>query len=800
MSEPPLNHLEAPMVRLSGGSQTEVVTGGQPDKHLISLPGTEWMVWRDALLRSTGFPAAGLDRFAAPECAAVADAFLDGRVSEQEVESAYAEALADASKCAAGIAADPLFREAVTWQNPAMVHALDSIRAGGQTAAAAKLTKRQREKRRFREDTIARYWQRYCGKNDTIGFFGPVTWVLLDPLGPAVRVRCGDGLLRARETFYEFWALETYVERLAADPVVRPWLAVGMHPDLTVDGCRLLRPGQPPLELSQADTDLLSRCDGHTAAVAIAAHPNQAEELALLEALAARDIVWWGIDMPYNPDAERVLRSTLAAIPDAAARARARQGLIRLDAARDAVSAAAGHPDSLAAAIGELDAEFKAVTGAEPEHRQGKMYAGRRLCYEDTVRDIDVSFGKPVLDALAGPMGRVLLPAARWLSAVLADAYDVAFRSLYDELRRPPADGVPLSEFWDAAQSLFSGADLPVDAVAAELAERWNALFGLDHVAPGTSRVTVSSSEAAARAAELFPALRPGWRAARIHSPDLHICAASAQALARGEFTIVLGELHAGWPTLDCALFTDRHPDPARLRAAAAADIGPQFRPLYPTWWPRYTARIAPVLGVTDYQLAFTHAPGADPARLLPVTALTVQDHGGTLAAAAADGRCWPLADVFALLVAWAGLEALKRTSTGPHSPRITVDRLVVARETWRTTIGESGLMVSGRLAEYLAARRFRRAFGLPDKVFAKIGTEIKPVYVDLTSPRYVSAFCTMLRSTRLAAGDGVGIVLTEMLPSAEDAWLPDASGQRYFSELRIQFLDPLPPRDTGGT
>jgi hypothetical protein len=254
----------------------------------------------------------------------------------------------------------------------------------------------------------------------------------------------------------------------------------------------------------------------------------------------------------------------------------------------------------------------------------------------------------------------------------------------------------------------------------------------------------------------------------------------------------VLGELHISWPTLDSAVFTDRHPDPASLRAAAAADIGPQFRPLYPTWWPRYTARIAPNLGVTDYQLAFTHAPGADPARVLPITALEVTDRDGALTAVARDGRTWPVLDVFALLVGWNGVEALKQTSAGPHSPRITVDRLVIARETWRTTIGASGLTVADRLPEYLAARRLRRALGLPDKVFAKLSTEIKPLYLDLTSPRYLSAFCTMLRAAQQKAGDDVEIVFTEMLPDAGQAWVPDASGQRYFSELRIQLRDPM--------
>lgn len=766
--------------------------GGDRPGHLVPLPGTEWTIWRDAMLRTAGFPAAGLDRFAAPGCAAVADSFLDGRASEQDLRAAHEAAMADESKAAADIAADQLFQEALTWQNPSARLAL-SVAAQDQPTGREK--SRDKKKRRVREDAIALYWQRYCGKNDTIGFFGPVTWVRLDPGSPvAAEVCCGDRLVRDRRTGYEFWLLETYARLLAADPVVRPWLPAGLHPDLSLDGRLVLRPGQPAVELTAAEAGLLARCDGQTPAIRIVAPARRADELALLAGLVAKDVVWWGVDMPYNPRAEQVLRDTLAAIPDADVRQRAAAGLRRLDAARDAVSAAAGSPDELAAALGVLDAEFTAVTGEQPQHRQGQMYAGRRLCFEDTSRDIEVTFGRPVLEALAGPLSQVLLPVARWAAATLADAFGLAFRSLYEELRQPQASTVPMSQFWDAAQDMFSGTGGPVDAVAAALAQRWNALFGLDRLAPGTHQVTVASADVAGRAAELFPSLRPRWPAARIHSPDLHICAASTEALNRDEFTIVLGELHIAWPTLDSAVFTDRHPDKASLLAAAAADIGPQFRPLYPTWWPRYTARIAPDLGVTDYQLAFTHAPGADPARVLPVTALEVTDRDGALTAVARDGRCWPLLDVFALLVGWSGGDALKETSAGPHSPRVTVDRLVVARETWRTTIGASGLTVADRLPEYLAARRLRRRLGLPDKLFAKLSTEIKPLYVDLTSPRYLSAFCTMLRSAQQKAGDDVEIVFTEMLPGAADAWVPDSNGQRYFSELRIQLRDPIAP------
>jgi hypothetical protein len=755
--------------------------------HTVPLPGTEWRIWRDALLRSAGFPADGLDRFTAPELARVADAHLDGHATDDDLHAAHIHAAETAARHCQAIAADPLFREAITWQNPGVAAALHHLT---QPEPPGGNPRRRRQKRRAREDTLARYWQRYCGKNDTVGFFGPVTWATLDPDAPAATLHCGPHLTRTREVLYEYWLLETYTEHLAADPRVRPWLPVRLRPHLTLDGDRLHRPDGPPLTLTltPAETAVLTHCDGRPAA--------DIPDTATLTDLTDRAIVNWGIDLPYNPDAEAALRAAITAIPDTTARDHAQAGLARLDAARVDITAAAGDPDRLAKALTRLDTEFTDLTGAEPQRRAGQMYAGRRLCYEETVRDLDLTIGGPVLHALAGPLGHVLLPAARWLSATLITTYDTAFRALHERLRRPGEQAMPLSRLWQPALDLITGDDRPADTVTAEFTRRWYTLFDLDATGLDQPRVTTTSAALADRAATLYPADRPGWAGARIHSPDLHICATDTDAVNRGDFTLVLGEMHAAWPTLDCAIFTRPHPDPDRLRAAAATDIGPQFRPLYPTWWPRYTARVAPVLGVTDHQLAFTDAPGADPARLLPIAALTVTDHDGTLTVTAPDGRAWPLTEVFALLIGWLAGETFKLDGTEPHTPRITVDRLVVTRETWRTTIAGTGLVpATGRIPEYLAARRLRRALDLPERLFAKIATEVKPVYLDLTSPRYVSAFTTMLRTAAATHGPDVPVTLTELLPGPDQAWIPDAQGRRYAAELRIQLLDPRTPR-----
>ena len=178
--------------------------------HLLPLGDTGWSVWRDVVLRTAGFPAAGLDRFAAPACAAAADALLAGDTGPEVFGEALAEAFAASSGVAGELAADPLLREAVTWQNPDMLIALDGLlRTDPQV---------RNVRRRKRELSLLRYWQRYCGKAETIGFFGPVCWGTFDTTRPGLHAAPGDALVHRRRVYFEAWALIAYADRLAHRP------------------------------------------------------------------------------------------------------------------------------------------------------------------------------------------------------------------------------------------------------------------------------------------------------------------------------------------------------------------------------------------------------------------------------------------------------------------------------------------------------------------------------------------------------------------------------------------------------
>jgi Lantibiotic dehydratase, N terminus len=782
------------------------------DGHVTELPGTSWKVWTDALLRTTGFPADRLGLFHDPKCAAATDAYLAGKATRGEFENALNAAMARSSATARSIAEDPLFKEAVTWQNPSARQALDRLASTGPQPPR---NRRERE----RERMVIRYWQRYCAKTETIGFFGPICWATVDPAAAGMIVQPGPGLLRTRRVYLEHWAVAEVAERLASDPAVRRWLPPVLQPHLSLRQGQVIHPTKPAVALSPAEAAVLAAADGRRPARDIAdvvvadagsGLRKQADVYLLLDRLCARGLVRWTLDVPVHMECERVLREHVTTIGDDEARTWALAQLDRLDAARDQVSAAAGSAQRLPAAIAHLDAEFAAVTGGSSAARKpGTAYAGRRIFWEEATRDLTLTVGKPVLDAIAAPLA-VMLHGARWLAAAMGRAYLDALRTLYANLSAELESAeVPLGQLWFFAQGLFYGSgNRPADRVTADFARRWARLFALESRAPTASGVRISSSELLPALGQIFPAQPPQWSNARLHSPDIQVCAESADAINAGRFVTVLGELHVAWATNTCSAAVSGHADPAALRAALAADLGPgRIRPLLPVDWPRNTPRLS--FGLDDpgdTLLGILPAPGADPGRLIPVTSMTVAAQGHELVARALDGRHWALLDVFGQSLSEVTVEAFKLAGTGPHTPRITIDQMVVARETWRTTLAATGLLGAGDDHErFLATRRWRDALAIPERVFAKVATETKPMFVDLTSPLCVASFHHMLRAARAAGSDETGLSVTEMMPLPEHAWVPDASGRKYLSEIRLQVRDwlgqgPLSRAEMAGT
>lgn len=119
-----------------------------------------------------------------------------------------------------GVARDPMFREAVTWQNPAALDNAVLKLADGSPAKPSRA--------RQREEVIASYWQRYCAKNDTIGFFGPLAWGRISDSGAPLGLRSG-ALVRQRDVHLEAWGVQSLAE------TIDPGITVATGPDAAAD-------------------------------------------------------------------------------------------------------------------------------------------------------------------------------------------------------------------------------------------------------------------------------------------------------------------------------------------------------------------------------------------------------------------------------------------------------------------------------------------------------------------------------------------------------------------------------------
>jgi hypothetical protein len=244
--------------------------------------------------------------------------------------------------------------------------------------------------------------------------------------------------------------------------------------------------------------------------------------------------------------------------------------------------------------------------------------------------------------------------------------------------------------------------------------------------------------------------------------------------------------------TTSQSLFVVQHPDPEELLDETSTDFpGPRVTAILPKdIGKRGSTRNSQVLyRDSDYHLAMVENT-VDPfhPRVVLSADVRVEDRDGRLTAVLPDGAAFDLLDVYGNAMTGKMLDKFTIRADAEHSPRVTVDRVVLARETWLLPADGPELAFADDKSEarrFVRTARWRRARGLPRFVFVVSPTEPRPFYVDFDSPVYVNIFTKALR--RLAREQPQArLRISEMLPTPEQTWLTDDRGQRYTSELRL--------------
>jgi lantibiotic biosynthesis dehydratase-like protein len=662
--------------------------------------GGGWTLWRHALVRGAGFPFA----------------LLDEVFRSEEWEHALRR-----------IAADPRFRAAVTWQNlPAVAGALDPLLRHEPGRRDAK-TRRQLA-------LVARYLQRYCAKNDTIGFFGPVGWATL---GDDAHFRAGEKLLSARATFFEPWALLALAQSVTGDARLDAPVTLPGH--LRVSRGKLIAPAET-IDLTPDELRLVQTVDGSSGAALLKRlGPPRARWRALLEAMAARAIVRWEHPVAISLAAE----NAMPAAP--------------LEPYRQDIVRAGDDPALLGEALKAMETAFEQRTRIAAR-REGPW--GRALVFEECRRDIAMDPGGVALERIA-PALRVVLRIARWYTFTIGRRLA---RALLREHRRLGRKLIPLPAFWLRTEPLF-GEEL-VETVASDLRARLARLWSLGE------RLDVTEAEAFV--ARHFRAPCPGWPGARHHAPDLMWDATSAEALLAGEGTPILSELHPGVTPFTTLSVLSLCPVLDELVSEWQLDFPEPL--VSPIPWEEYAR------STHDARLARHHwhldlgdpfASDRPPDQILRAADFDVVESEGRLLAVRKSLRL-DLLQVFERRIKLRAATAFTLHDGAAISPRRSIGPLVITRAQWRVSSLPDDV------------RQWREQNAIPDRVFARVPAELKPIYVDLTSPISTDMLTRFARSAP-------HVTLSEMLPGPEGLWLRDGEGRKYTSELRMIAVDPKP-------
>lgn len=756
--------------------------------------------------RSQPTPTVGLAEATATAIDAWKAAAPRVEAEKKSYQTAFAAAEGRLDRELREVAQSERFREAVVWQNR---HAAETGLASFLRRSAGN-GKSTTARDRGHVQMLASYLQRYSTKNDTIGFFGPVGWAQLNEEEEAVTAHPGPELIAARQVYFEGWAIDAIADRLAEDEAMRPWLAPRRSPFLRREGDSFVMPTGQALPLGPVSCTLLAACDGTRSARALireigAGLPPDKEAVLweMLENLHANGVIRWAFQVPLTPTPEKNLRELLLGIEEEPLRERSLAVLDEVVHGREAVVRAAGNAEELERSLNELEAAFVRATGRAATRAEGQLYAGRTLVYEDCRRDLELELGAPFLAELAPPLALVLA-SARWLCHHLATRHRELFAQVYAELSPEAGPQVSFLAFTRAALPRLMNIPLNRE-IREELQSRWERVLALPQ---GERRVSYRSEDLLPRVQKEFAAPGPGWQKARYHSPDILIAASSLEAVKNGDYQIVLGEVHLSINTLDRWVFFMQHPDPDALRAAIASDLPePSVIPVFPKIWNAKEASASLGLQVPavsgrmdiafrspkDYYLDFSLDPHEFPAsQILPIGDLVVEpDENGRIVIGPRDGRVrFDGIDVYQLVMTMQVLDTYRILPGGSYTPRVTIDRLVIARESWSFKAAEIEFVQAATAEERFAgARRWAARHGMPRFVFSKTPYEPKPFYLDFESPVLVEIFAKAVRRSVTNEQDTT-VSVSEMLPAHDQIWLPDAQGNRYTCELRLVAVD----------
>ncbi|QDF06069.1 lantibiotic dehydratase [Myxococcus xanthus] len=761
-----------------------------------------WTLFPHLVVRTTGFPFDWLERLGCPEAARAARQLASAR---RELEALRAQgprvkrpsrAVLSALKAGrpvdiegmespelfaewndrarAAQEAEATFHAAMKQESLAVEDALRALRqeprfleaVASSSPPVARDLLEGRDGARLRRQ-VASYLQRMCAKNETMGFFGPINYGRADAEAPTgVTLRwSGPEVLTGRNTFAASWLVQGLVRAIAFDPEVAAWLVLRRKAFAEVPSRKTL----PAPESAEALLPrLVEAVDGTRTLAGLASSlgvaPGLAREAARMG--CEKGLLTHQLEVPaatHHPVDD--LAERVAGLPCSAAR-RHVEGLSAL------LALMAGYGAADAAGKMALQAAFAKRAGEQwgvaPPSERGPASESHNF-YQDRLALREECGGDLRLEA-GGERARELVtrlePALAWMGAAARRTREAA-RTTVAELV-----GARTVPFWKVAAA-YSDRPVPLDGSVAEVLA--GAVGDASARCADLGSVTPPSLDGDAKALPL------------VTSIDLLVGARDVEAWSRGEYELVMGDVHDTALVWGWAL--QFHEARGRVESAMVRALGALSRPvpLVTVLASRRTGLLPSEFPGPVVELGGVSARAS--AWRLPLDDLFVESDGTRarlVSKRLGSEVCLYNGELDSLVHTAFSLPRIRplRVSLGEHTPRLTLGGVVVQREQWRLSQAERETLLAGRedSARLRAAVNVWSERGMPDCVFAKFKDERKPVLVDVRSPPLLRVFLNLLEQKE-------EVILSEMLPSPDQLWLRSASGGRHTVELRCTLM-----------
>ena len=610
------------------------------------------------------------------------------------------------------------------------------------------------------ERQLGSYLQRFCSKNETMSFFGPINYGYCDPASPnGIEMTWPDPLtIRARRAHLGSWLVRLLVQRMISDPEITPWLVPRRRAFET-----------PPFAAADSEPfrRLVSEANGGLTLTVLAQNLEISfeEMVPLAEKAFQRGFLTHQLEVPAAANQPlEFLEERLSGIPSP----RIHRYLVGINALRDLLERY-GDADALLkltlyrevetvlAEHFRIDSKFKTKTDNSGPNQQ--FYSDRLAMREECAGSLNVTIG--------GQHARELVDRVRGcLDLMATSAIRTKFRSREQLAKLLGKRELPL---WKAVAAL-SDRPIPKDnsvleAIAAHIKDPNMPSLELSHLGlPVDSRLDDSPL---------------------VCSIDLLIETESVQTWEQGKAKVILGDIHDTALVWGWAL--QFHEQRAKVEAEMTATFGRLSRPLPvinllpsrrsglpPSEFPGPVVELGGVSAKpTPWRLPaedlLVRSDGENVALYSQSLDSEVEIYNGELESFV--HTCFSLPRIQTL-----------NLDMGSHTPELTWNGVVVQRERWNPDpkVMKSMLKPKTESDRYRKVVEFFDAMGYPEKCFIKFKGERKPVYLDLGSPLLVKVFLNLLHRQPQ-------ITVSAMQPNPDGLWLVNGD-TKHTSELRCVY------------